>query len=382
MNNVLKKVILSLLVMGLSACGGEQKPDRAEQHFYTVTAKPFHKMLHFSGTIQPIREHSIVSPMEAVVETMSVHYGQMVNKDDVVLTLNSNELQKQYNDTLTDYLKAKDNYSITKAKFNGTQELWDAGLLSKNNYLSEKSGIDTARITLMQASRKLSELLEKMDESTSSLHLSNLSLADFAKIKQVLTANHNLIRLKAPGNGVMLYPPKSGEDKTTRITVGSSVKSGQVIALIGDLSGISVEIDVPEVDIDKIRPGMRATINGVAFGKQQLEGRLVAVNAQASNSSSGALPSFSAVVEVKKLTPEQQRWVKVGMSAAIELNSDSEQQLLVPIKAVKRDKGHSIVRVKNNKGGIEQRVVTTGPAQADSVVIETGLTAGEIIVYD
>lgn len=377
-----KKIGLSGLILALIACGDKTKQEETSSSNYTVSAQPLNKLLHFTGTIQPIQENSIVSPMEATVETMNFHYGQRVKKGEVVLTLTSNELQKQYNDTLTDYLKAKDNYSITRAKFTGTKELWDAGLLSKNNYLSEKSGVDTARVTLMQASRKLTELLEKMDEHSDALNLSNLSLADFDKIKKILTANHNLIRLKATGDGVMLYPPKSGEDKTSRITVGSAVKSGQVIALIGDLRGISVEIDVPEVDIDKISPGMKATISGIAFGKQQLKGTLVAVNAQASNSNSGGLPSFTAVVEVSKLSPEQQRWVKVGMSAAIELKVEEEKQLLIPIAAVKREQGASVVLVKDKSGTIKKRIVTTGAAQADAVVIETGLSVGEVVVYD
>ncbi|MBL7481665.1 efflux RND transporter periplasmic adaptor subunit [Legionella bononiensis] len=376
------KIIISLVLTGfLSACGSHDKPKQVTLNTYTVKPKPLHKTLHFTGTIQPLRESTLTSPMEAVVETMNFHYGQMVKKGDVVLTLNSNELQKQYNDTLTDYLKAKDSYSIAKAKFIGTQELWDAGLLSKNNFLSEKSGVDTARVTLMQATRKLTELLEKMDENNSQ-NFSALSLADFDKVRKILTSNHNIIRLKAPSDGVMLYPPKSGEDKSARVTVGSSVKSGQVIALIGDLNGISVEIDVPEIDIDKIRPGMNATISGVAFGKHQLKGTLVAVNAQASNTSGGGLPSFTAVVEVKSLTPEQQPWIKVGMSAAIELNVDSDNQLLVPIAAVKREKGNSIVNLRLAQGSIEKRVITTGPAQADSVVIESGLKEGDVVVYD
>ena len=164
--------------------------------------------------------------------------------------------------------------------------------------------------------------------------------------------------------------------------VGSTVKAGQVIALVGNLKGISVEIDVPEIDIDKIHPGMVAIISGVAFGSHQLKGQLVSVNAQASNSSNGGLPSFSAVVEVNSLTPEQQPWIKVGMSAAIELSVDSDNQLLVPIAAVKREKGNSIVAVRQAIGSIEKRIITTGSAQADSVVIESGLKAGDVVVYD
>jgi multidrug efflux pump subunit AcrA (membrane-fusion protein) len=154
------------------------------------------------------------------------------------------------------------------------------------------------------------------------------------------------------------------------------------MAVVGNLNGISLEIDVPEIDIDKIRPGMQAKISGVAFGKHQLQGILVAVNAQASNTSNGGLPSFTAVVEVKSLTAEQQPWIKVGMSAAIELNVDSNNQLLIPIAAVKREKGNSIVNVQLAKGTVEKRIITTGTAQADSVVVETGLKAGDVVVYD
>lgn len=370
-----------LIMANLLACGSEQQQNSKPQSRYTVKAQPLHKTLHFTGTVQPLRESTLVSPLNAVVESMHVHYGQMVKKGDVILTLNSAELQKQYNDTLTEYLKAKDSYSIAKAKFVGTKDLWNAGLMSKNNYLSERSNVDTTHVTLMQVTRKLTEMIEKTDEH-SAASLSDLSLADFDKVRKALTSNHNIIQLKAPADGVMLYPPKAGDDKATRIGVGSAVKSGQVIALLGDLRGISVEIDVPEIDIDKIKTGMRARISGVAFGKHQLEGRLVAVNAQASNTSSGGLPSFTAVVEVSQLTAEQQPWIKVGMSAAIELSVEGIDQLLVPIAAVSREKGQSVVRVQNDKKQIEKRVITTGSAQADSVVIETGLEAGDVVVYD
>lgn len=381
MNSKLKHLVIAVMGMILVSCGGQEKLNTESTKTFKVKEQAFHKTLHFTGTVQPLKESTLSSSMDAVVETMDFHYGQMVKKGDVVLTLNSTDLQKQYNDTLTDYLKAKDSYTIAKVKFVGTEELWDSGLISKNNYLSEKSNVDTSHVTLMQATQKLSELLEKMEDKKLK-NVSQLSLADFEKVRKILTANHNIIHLKAPSDGVLLYPPKSNEDKSNRISVGSVIKSGQVIALIGDLKGISVEIDIPEIDIDKIRPGMAATITGIAFGKHQLKGKVVAVNAQASSTNMGGLPSFTAVVEVSSLTPEQQPWIKVGMSAAIEINTDSNNQLLVPIAAVKREKGNSVVHIQLAQGSVENRIITTGPAQADSVVVESGLKAGEVVVYD
>lgn len=375
---VLVFLFFPVIVFVLSHKHQQNTPDSTKT--FEIKEQAFHKTLHFTGTIQPLRESTLSSPMEASVAQMNFHYGQLVKKGDVILTLNSTDLQKLYNDTLTDYLKAKDSYTISKSKFVGTKELWDSGLISKNNYLSEKSSVDTARVTQMQAARKLSELLDKMEHNEVQ-DLSKLKLADFEKVQKALTANHNIIQLKAPSDGVLLYPPKTSEDKSSRVSVGSIVKSGQVIALVGDLTGISVEIDVPEIDIDKIRPGMGAIVTGVAFGKYQLKGKVIAVNAQASNSSSGGLPSFTAVVEVTSLTKEQQPWIKVGMSAAIEINTDTNQNILVPIEAVKRKQGNSVVQVQLADGSIKDQIITTGPAQAESVVVESGLNPGDVVVY-
>ncbi len=65
----------------------------------------------------------------------------------------------------------------------------------------------------MQATRKLSEMLEKMDDKNTQ-NISNLSLADFDKVRKILTSNHNLIHLKAPSDGIMLYPPNQERIKT------------------------------------------------------------------------------------------------------------------------------------------------------------------------
>lgn len=374
-----RRLVTLAFISLLTACNGSPSHNKSVQDTYTVKATPLHKTLYFTGTLQPLHESTLTSPVDAVIESMHYHYGQPVKKGKVVFILNSAELQRQYNDTLTEYLKAKDSYTIAKAKFNGTEDLWNSGLISKNNYLSEKSNLNNGRISLMQAKHKLTDMLEKMGDAGDE-QLSNLSFAEFDKVRLALTSQHNLIRLKASRNGVLLYPPKETGDTAGRITVGSTVKAGQVLALMGDLSGVSVEIDVPEVDIAEIKPGMPAIIRGVAFGKQPLKGALVAINAQASSTNSNALPSFSAIVEVKSLTPIQQSLIKVGMSAAVELAVDSTDKLLVPIAAIQQQSGKNIVKVQTPNGKISIRPVITGPVHQDKVVIESGLKTGDVVM--
>ncbi len=374
-------ITLTILVISslLTACGSSSSPKKITQDTYTVAIQPFHKTLYFTGTLQPLHESTLTSPVDAVVESMPWHYGQSIKKGEVVFTLNSAELQRQYNDTLTDYLKAKDTYSIAKAKFTGTDDLWGAGLLSKNNYLNEKSSLNTARITLMQATHKLSAMLDKMGDARDN-ELTGLSFAEFDKVRLALTRQHNLIRLKSSRSGVLLYPPKSTAENTPHIMVGSAVKAGQVLALMGDLTGVSVEIDIPEVDITEIKTGMQATVRGVAFGKQALHGELVVINAQASSGNGSALPSFTAVVEVKALTPAQQSQLKVGMSAAVELDINSTDKLLVPLAAIQQKNGKNMVQIQTPDGKTSMQPVTTGPVHNDNVVIESGLKAGDVVI--
>lgn len=363
----------------LTACGGSSHPKKGNI-VYEVQSETIHKTLFFTGTIQPLRENTITNPMDGTIDAMNYHYGQKIKKGDVIFTLNSGDLQKQYSDTLTEYLKAKDNYAIAKSKFSGTEDLWQSGLMSKNNFLSEKSNLTSSRVTLMQASQKLSEILEKMGD-TNHPKLSTLSFEEFDKVRLALTSKHNLIYLRAMEDGVLLYPPKTTEDKSSRLSVGAAVKTGQVLGLIGDLNGISVEIDVPEVDIDKIKTGMAATIHSVAYPKDELKGELVAVNAQASATNNSALPSFTAIVVVKNLTPAQQAWVKVGMSASIEVHVENSDKITVPIAAVKHVKGKSVVQIEDH-GKVTSRAVITGAAQADKVVIDSGLNVGEKIMLE
>lgn len=380
MTTYCKRFLLLLIAMVLVGCG---RGSSTHQPFKQVVvhAQTVHKQLYFTGTIEPIRELALATPMDGVVEQMHFHYGQPVEKNKIVFVLNSAELQKQYNETLTEFLKMKDSYSVAKAKFIGTEDLWQAGLLSKNNYVSEQSSLNNARVSLMQATRKLSEMLEKMGDGTYQ-DLSKLSFAQFDKVQQALAGNHNLIHLRAPASGLLLYPPKASDDKNGRITVGSSVKAGQGLALIGDLSGIRVEIDVPEVDIDKIKLQMVAVVRGVAFPNEALKGELVAINAEALAGSGNALPSFKAVVEVKSLTPHQQALLKVGMSAAIELAVDSKDKFLVPIEAIIQRRGKPYVQLLDAKGKIHERQVTIGAAQADNVEIESGLSEGDVVLYE
>lgn len=369
-------VLVALLCL-LTACERTHTVPKQKVQTLRVEKQALHKTLHFPGTIQAIQENSIISPFEAVIEAMPVNYGEALEKHALAFTLNSSELQKQYNDTLTDYLKSKDSFSIAQSKFQGAQELWEAGLVSKNTFNSEQSSLNNARISMLQNQKKFSDLQVKMGNTSNDW--ASLSLAEFEKVRSALSGKNNQIKIYSPHSGILLYPPKTGEDKSSQLRVGSVVKAGQVLGLIGDLDGIRIEIDIPEIDIDKVHRGMKAKIRGAAFGDSPLAGELVAINGQALAASGNSLPVFNAIVVAKHLNSKQKQRIRIGMSATVELALDDYKQLIIPITAIQFDKGKSIVQVISAKGASQPRTIRTGAAMQDKVVVVSGLSEGEEI---
>jgi hypothetical protein len=149
---------------------------------------------------------------------------------------------------------------------------------------------------------------------------------------------------------------------------------------MGDLTGVSIEIDVPEIDITALKVGMPAIVRGVALGKEALQGTLVAINAQASTTNNTSLPTFTANVEVKHLSPTQQDVIKVGMSATVELTMNSTNKLLIPVAAIYLQNGKNFVQRHTSDGQIIEQPIITGAVHDKQVIVESGLKLGDEII--
>lgn len=370
-------LILISICCIIYACTSD-KEEKSEVKTYVVKTENVNQRLFFTGTINPIRESIITNPMEGVVKNFNYHYGQKISKNDIVFTINSEALQSQFNTVLTEYLKAKDDFQNAKTKFFGTESLWKDGLVARNTYLSDEATLRHLRITFLDARQKLSKIIEKIEDVNFD-EVENLSFKDFEKIRLTLGSEHNILNLKAISDGVLLYPPLK-DNKIEKIAVGSSVKAGQALALIGDMSGIRVEIDIPEVEIAKVRPGLPAIVKTTAFLDDELKGKVVAINSQASNNAGAALPTFSAIIEVDNLTQEQMHKLKVGMSAQIEVIVENQNKILIPREAVHNLNGQNMVKVANKDGKIESRIIETQNIENNKVIVSKGLKSGDEIV--
>ncbi len=137
----------------------------------------------------------------------------------------------------------------------------------------------------------------------------------------------------------LFYQPAKMKKKIKKLIKGDAIKQGDVLAIIGDIEGISVQIKVNELTINQIKLGQPVKVTGIAFPDYILDGKITRIDKQG-EASNGGLPTFSAEVVVPHLTEAEKKEIHVGMSAKVEINIEEDKQIMVPITAVKEKNGH------------------------------------------
>ncbi|CAN5435728.1 HlyD family efflux transporter periplasmic adaptor subunit [soil metagenome] len=365
-----------------TACMQGNKDEQAKMETVTVELQPRDLTLYFAGIIQPIAVNSVTSPADGTIKKLFFGYGQLVKKGQLLLSINSSGLDTEYQGGLTAYLSAKEKYFNSKRTMEGTEELKAAGLISANEYINNKSSLNDSYLSYIQAQYKLLQVLKKIHMFDPKL--AQLDIGDTVAVDEALTRPVSELEVYASADGIALMPQKSGSSGGggggDSMQVGSQIKVGEVVVAVGDMSGISLDIKINEVDINQVKVGDKASISSPAFPRFVLKGMVTSIMSQAS-SESGNLPTFPVKIIVPKLSSEERKLIHVGMSAKIALTTKLPSALMVPLGAVLQQDNNTYVEVVDSKTGkINKVTVKTGRTTQGSVAIMEGLRAGDKIV--
>ncbi len=375
-------IILFLTVMAMVSCGENDKSSTTRKNqIITLVAKPFSTKLFFSGIVQPLKTVVITSPADGVIQEMQFHYGDNVASGKQLFTISSEKFQTEYKNTLMQYIKAKNEFNTSQGQLKQSEFLHKNELISDDEFRTKQSSFYNAQLALVQAKDTLNQMLKQL--SVPGLNIEELTIANIDKITQALHAQGDSQKLHVMANtsGVALLPTKAdGESDSKKIGKGDQVKQGDVLAVIGDTSGLTIRVNVNEFNINQIKIGQKVSVTGAAFSDLVLQGEIAGIDRQAQSSSAG-MPMFPVEIIVPKLAHQEQKIIHIGMSAKVEINIESEPQITVPIAAVFEKKGQTFVNAKDPQTGkIQEIPVKTGQTTAEAVVIESKLKIGDKIV--
>ncbi|PIQ43859.1 MAG: hypothetical protein COV52_01245 [Gammaproteobacteria bacterium CG11_big_fil_rev_8_21_14_0_20_46_22] len=388
-----QKIGFCLLVFAsllLGACrDNDSSTQKIQQQTLVVKPTPTHNTLYFSGNLLPYKINNITSPLDGTIEAMHFDYGQIVKKDETLVLINSSKAHQDFESALTEYLKAKQDLNHATSTYKSTQSLYKHELVSRDEYTQAQSAYYLSRLSLLQSQMKLKKSAQYFP---SQKKIFSLTLNDIGEINKTFNTHKNISRIPidSPSDGIALFPTQSDSGGSSsdssgggskKIHVGSQVKQGQLLLSIGTPNGLSLQAKANEVEINELKTGLAAKITSIAFPGITLQGKITSIDYQATDSQS--LPEFSLTITIPNVPANAQKLIRIGMSAKASVDIQGPPAIQIPINAVKQNPktGDAQVTVIGADGKTTTKTVVTGKTSMDSVIIESGLTAGDKIVY-
>jgi multidrug efflux pump subunit AcrA (membrane-fusion protein) len=236
--------------------------------------------------------------------------------------------------------------------------------------------LEQAEISLQQAEEQIENTRrtqkEERYQKELSIHQSEKELQD---------ANSTLEKLvvKAPSAGIVMI--RTNYSTQAKYQEGESVWSGQQMIELPNLRELKVNLKVNEVDISKVKKGLKVMIRPDAFADSTYWGEVQMVaNLAVNKSNNSKIKVFP--VEVLITSPVNQDLTKdpelmPGLTVSCRIIVDEiPDQIFIPQTALFQEDGKDVVYVKT-ASGFRTKEVELGQRNTDYVIVKSGLKAKE-----
>ena len=169
------------------------------------------------GTIEGSQKADVASSLNYKILSILVEEGDVVQKDQVLAVLDSEELQDDYQKAVTALNQSKFNYEASK-------NLYEEGAISKEDFIKAENLYQTDKITL-----------------------DSYNIADKVNIKSPITGTVTRVNVNIG---------RYANDK----------QSNEPMFVVEDLENLKMDVKISEYDINKIQVGQKVTITAEVLG--------------------------------------------------------------------------------------------------------------------
>jgi HlyD family secretion protein len=307
-------------------------------------------------------------------------------------------------------LVASAQLAVVEESVEGAKRLHQRDFITKQTLENEMVGLDKARLALQRSETELElfrdyEFPKEAEKMLSNYEEGLLSLIrskreKMAKMSQIYARFRSAKRryelelkkrqnledqlagcvIRATQPGLVAYGGANTDYYTSRyydgISSGATLKTGQPIITIPDMSRLGVDVKIHESHIKKIEIGQKVFITAESIPDMTLLGRVSKVAVLPDSNASRYNPSlklYPATIEIEGT----HEFLKPGMSAKVEIIvNELEDVTYVPVQAVFLENGEHFVFVKS-LAGYERRVVEIGAHNNDFIELRKGIEAGD-----
>lgn len=246
-------------------------------------------------------------------------------------------------------------------------------------FLSETSGIVTEMRKRNGDQVKAGEIIAVVvnDSLQDSITAKRTSLERQKNTLEQAQKRVDDLTVLAPFDGVFSTDfANQRQNVLARFPIGSQIEQGALFGGVASLDVMTLPIQVDELDLSSIKPGLRAEVTVDAIAGRRFEGEVLQVSTVGTTTS--GVTYYDAVVAV----PNKDQALKYGMTGTAEiLIQDKRDVLTLPIEVLRIQRGGAAVSVKKPDGSVEENVaVEIGVRSKTHVEIVSGLQEGDEVV--
>ncbi len=389
-SKILGVAALLLVLLAAAGCGSPvDGSDAALEDTISVSVMEvgrttIERYVEQSGTVDSDGNVSVASQLGGKVKEIEVTVGTQVEKGEILLRLDNEELHAQLRRTEAEMEQMEQNYYISK-NIGLPQKLTQAENRATEAALEyENIQKSLERVTALYeigavSQEELEQLQSRYAVVTMAYETAQASLArekesqvrELAMLEaQLESARAALASTRLNFEKSLLVAPIQGTVTSVIAKIGQEVNPGTPLVSLVDFSKTYVEMNLTERLLTEIQEGTTALIEMPGTGRQ-----------------------YEGTVEVIDLSPlqgtrsypakayfEADTHVRIGQQAVLRVLAERvEQVLAVPSGAILKDNDTSRVFVVED-GIARERIVETGISNEEAVEILEGLSEGEQLV--
>lgn len=345
-----------------------------------VVQQTFTREVAAQGVVVAAVSPGVFAPTSGVV-TLQVNAGDLVEKDQIIASLASPELNNRLaleESTLARLasqlgrrriensraeLTAQQTVDLAgvdltaaKRELRRAEASWEKRVVSRQDYEKAVDDVARAELALDHAQRGASLEKESLDFELGALRLE--------QERQALVVND----VRRQVNELSLRAPVAGVVGTLAVDQKSNISENTLIANIVDLSRLEIEVRIPSSYSGVLAPGARVE---VSYANQKHIGELASISPEINNNTVTARVSFG-----DSTPPGLRQNQRVSTNVLLE---ERPNALTIKRGAFFDDSAGRFVYVVN--GDIaERRSIETGATSANQIEILAGLEAGETVI--
>lgn len=326
MKNFLLIVLSLITIISISSCGKKKKENTMEKKLpvvktMKVEGKYFEENYKIVGIVKPFESAKLSSEEGGLITILRKEKGDRVGKGEVVVKLKKDVDEAAYEQAISQYMLAKEN-------FERTEKLYNDAVATEQQFTNAKLQMDIAAKAV-------------------DLYRTRLS-------KGYITS------------------PISGVVDAKFMHKGEMSSPGSPILSIVDVSRVKISCGVPERYVTQISKGETVKITFAVLPDEEFEGKI--------NYISPTINPQSRTFEVEVVLNNSDRKLKPEMSASLTFTNLTVNDGVVLEQDYIMDNGDEKFVFVLEGDIAKKKLVKLGGRSDNSVLIEEGLNIGDILI--